>query len=306
MVFSVVALLVAAGLGAIRVIASRETSADLDTPSQWTRGSASNRLAGLAASTAVGTVPEVRTKRTVYPYSVVPGGVQSPQDLEQAAAHDKVVATHYAGFDFKRARLIELKHSQLMYLSYRMRDKIYWTSKRIKLHAGETVISDGKMIARTRCANQLSESAKHAASPEEPPAEKFDEPFIADGGSAMKSPFPGTFESAQHNLPAFDGAGGTAPLSNSYLFGPGVGGGFPPVFPPPLPGGAGACNTIFPSRDERGSDSGIEDTTVKRNCPKKPGTGNGPPPPVVPEPGTIFLFTSGVAGIYMRYRKAKT
>ena len=302
----VFALLGAAGFGAFRIASTRENSSDLDTPSQWTRGSASNRLAGLAASTAVGTTPRVQTKGAVYPYSVVPGGVQSPEDLEQAAAHDKVVAAHYAGFDFKRARVIELKQAQLMYLSYRMRDKIYWTSKRIKLHAGEKVISDGRMIARTRCANQVSELAKNAVSPEEPPAEKFDQPFIADGGSGMRSPFPGTFESAQRALPAFDGGGGTAPLTSSYLYGPGAGGGFPPVFPPPLPGGAGACNTIFPSRQEKGADSGIEDTTVKRNCPKKPGTGGGPPPPVVPEPGTILLFASGVAGIYLRYRKAKT
>lgn len=300
-IFIVVALLVAAGFGAFRVASSRDDSADLDTPSQWTSGSASNRLAGLAASTASGTTPQIQTKRTIYPYSVVPGGVQSPEDLSQAAARDKVVAAHYAGFDFKRARVIELKQAQLMYLSYRMHDRIYWTSKRIRLHAGEKVISDGKMIARTRCANQVSELAKNATSPEEPPAEKFDQPFIADGGTGMQSPFPGTFESAQHALPAFDGAGGTAPLSSSYLYGPGAGGGFPPVFPPALPGGAEACNTIFPS-----GDSGNGGTTVKPNCPKHPGTGSGPPPPpVVPEPGTIVLFASGVAGIYLRYRKAK-
>ena len=294
------ALLAAAGFGAFRIASSRDNSADLDTPSQWTRGSASNRLTELASSTAVGTTPQIQSKRAVYPYSVVPGGVQSPEDLAQAAAHDKVVAAHYAGFDFKRARVIELKQAQLMYLSYRMRDKIYWTSKRIRLHAGEKVISDGKMIARTRCANQISESAKNAASPEEPPAEKFDQPFIADGGTGMQSPFPGTFESAQHALPAFNGGGGTAPLTSSYLFGPGVGGGYPPVFPPPIPGGAGACNTIFPSRKEG---SGI-DSTVKPNCPKHPGTGSGPPPPpVVPSPAPSVLFTSGVAGIYLRYRK---
>lgn len=299
-VLMVVALLAVAGFGAFRIASSRENSGDLETSSQWTRGSASNRLAGLAASTALGTIAQIPAKRAVYPYSVVPGGVQSPEELEQAAAHDKVVAAHYAGFDFKRARVIELKQPQLMYLSYRMRDKIYWTSKRIRLHAGEKVISDGKMIARTRCANQVSESAKNAVSPEEPPAEKFDQPFIADGGTAMKSPFPGTFDSAQRALPAFDGGGGTAPLTSSYLFGPGGGGGFPPVFAPPIPGGPGACNTIFPS-------PGPGDPTVERNCPKKPGTGTGgPPPPVVPEPGTILLFTSGVAGIYLRYRKGKT
>ncbi len=301
-VLMVAGLVAVAGWGALRLASNRENSSDLETSSAWTRGSASNRLAGLAASTAVGTVLQIPARRAVYPYSVVPGGVRSPEELAEAAAHDKVVAAHYAGFDFKRARVIELKQAQLMYLSYRMHDKIYWTSKRIRLHAGEKVISDGKMIARTRCANQVSESAKNAVSPEEPPAEKFDQPFLADGGTAMKSPFPSTFESAQRALPVFDGGGGNAPLTSSYLFGPGGGGGYPPVFAPPIPvgGGAGACNTLFPS-------PGPGDPTVERNCPKKPGTGTGPPPPpVVPEPGTIFLFTSGVAGIYLRYRKGKS
>jgi len=295
--------LVAAAFGAYRV-AARRTLSENDLPGHaWTDGNASNRIAGLAAATAMGPVAIPQPRREVYPYSVVPGGVRSAEELEEAAARDQVVAAHYAGFDYKHARVIELQQPQLMYLSYRMRDKIYWTSKRIRLHAGEKVISDGKMMARSRCGNQLSESAKKAVSPEEPPAERFDQPFLADGGTAMQSPFPGTFESAAHTLPAFNGAGGTAPITSAFLYGPGSGTGFPPVFPPPLPGGAESCNTIFPSRDEKGS--AVADTAVTRNCPKKPGTGSGPTPPVVPEPGTIVLFVSGAAGIYYRYRKLR-
>jgi hypothetical protein len=302
------AFLTLAAVAALRIFSGQDASSEsASVPSAaWTRGNTSNRLAALASQTAVGALPNPQSKRPVYPYSVVPGGVESPAELEHAAARDKVVANHYVGFDFKRARVIELKQSQLMYLSYRMRDKIYWTSKRIRLRAGEKVISDGRTIARTRCGNQVSESAKNAVSPEEPPEEKFDQPFLADGGTAMRSPFPGVFESANHTLPAFNGGGpGAPPLTSSYLYGPGSGYGYPPFFPPPIPGGAEACNTIFPSRVERGGDGAIEDSTVKRNCPKKPGTGGGPPPPVVPEPGTILLFTSGAAAIYLRYRKAK-
>ena len=45
--------------------------------------------------------------RTVYKYSVVPGGVRSVQELKWAAEHDPVVAAHYAGFDYDRARVVE-------------------------------------------------------------------------------------------------------------------------------------------------------------------------------------------------------
>jgi hypothetical protein len=307
----VLTLLLAGGIAAIRIATSHTESYAPEVSSAWTHGSASNRLAGLAAETAFAMAPaRPQTKRDVYPYSVVPGGVESPEELQQAAAHDRVVAQHYAGFDFKRARVIELKQSQLMYLSYRMRDKIYWTSKRIRLRAGEKVISDGKTIARTRCANQVSESAKHVASPKEPPAEKFDQPLLADGGTAMRSPFPNVFDSGHRSDPALAGGGsGPGPFSSGYLFGPGFGTGYPPILSPPLPGGASACNTIFarPGKGDGTGENGLDETKSEKNCPKKPGPGKGPnPPPVVPEPGTIVLFTSGVAGIYLRYRKAKS
>jgi hypothetical protein len=294
-----------AGVGALRIVSSHFSSPDSNIKSEWSRGDASSNLAGLAAKVFAG-APGPETQRVVYPYSVVPGGVQSVADLARASAHDKVVARHYAGFDYQRARVIELREPRLVHLSYRLHDRIYWTSKLIRLHRGEKLISDGKMTARTRCGNRVSESAQNAVSPEEPPAEKFDQPYLADGGTATRSPFPGPFESSLHSMPAFNGGGpGGPPLTSSYLFGPGGGTGYPPIFPPPFPSNASACNTTHPGRIERGTDK-LGDTN-ERNCPKKPGPGTGPtpPPPVVPEPCTILLFVSGASGIYLRYRRRK-
>jgi hypothetical protein len=255
-------------------------------------------LAALAAQN-VGITPPSTKSRVVYPYSVVPGGVESPDDLEKASVEDSVVAQHYAGFNYKRAHVVEVQEPRLVYLSYRLHNKIYWTAKQIRLHRGEKLISDGKMTARSRCGNRVSESAQKAVSPQEPPAEKFDQPYLADGGTATQAPFPNTFASTLRTPPAFDGAGpGAPPLSSSYLFGPGGSTGFPGVFPPSLPSGDGGCTTAPPT---------AQDPSGQRHCPKRPGPGPGvppPPPPVVPEPGTLLLFASGAAGIYWRYRKA--
>ena len=46
--------------------------------------------------------------QTVYKYSVVPGGVRNVQELKWAVEHDPVVAAHYAGFDYDRARVVKL------------------------------------------------------------------------------------------------------------------------------------------------------------------------------------------------------
>jgi hypothetical protein len=132
----------------------------------WVRGNLSQNLALLAAKSVSPSLALPR--RVVYPYSVVPGGVQTPEDLRQVSDHDSVVGSHYAGFDFRSARVVELDQPKLVYLSYRMGNRVFWTAKRISLHKGEKLITDGRMTARTRCANQISESPQPAVSPPNP------------------------------------------------------------------------------------------------------------------------------------------
>jgi len=57
---------------------------------------------------------QLQNGRLVYPYSVVPGGVVSGNELKDVAAQDPVVAEHYAGFDYKRARVIEVSQPKLV------------------------------------------------------------------------------------------------------------------------------------------------------------------------------------------------
>jgi PEP-CTERM motif-containing protein len=216
--------------------------------------------------------------RVVYPYSVVPGGVRSPEDLHQASVRDRVVGQHFSGFNFSRAKVVELDQPRLVYLSYRIGNKVFWTKKQVHLRKGEKLISDGIMSARTRCANQVSTLPKKAISALEPPAEAFEDPYGA-GDTSRQIPFPGNFESALFNreLAAFDPQG----PPGSPLFGPGSSVGLPGVYPPPIP--SAGC-----------------DPTKEQCSPPPP-----PPPTPVPEPGSIVLISSGLLGIYLRYRKMR-
>jgi hypothetical protein len=212
-----------------------------------------------------------RNRRLVYPYSVVPGGVGSAEELRAAATHDSVVAKHYSGFNYRRARLVEVKEPRKVYLSYRLHNKIYWTVQQASLHPGEKLLTDGTVTARARCGNQVSVLPQTSTSPEEPTMAELDRPDAVASGIEG---FPGTLDS---NLLHIDPA---MPLGPSASGGNAVGPGGPPgVFvPPPLGGGGG------------GSSGGT-------------GGGGGNPPPATPEPGTIVLVISGAGIIFARYRR---
>ena len=97
--------------------------------------------------------------RPVYPYSVIAGGIQSPEELEAAIQTDPVVARHYSRIDVHSLKPVRLDHDAFAYVSYRVHEKVYWTSHKVKLTAGETVLeSDGTGVdgVRGRCGNQVS------------------------------------------------------------------------------------------------------------------------------------------------------
>jgi hypothetical protein len=205
-----------------------------------------------------------RSQREVYPYSVIPGGVRTPQELRDASDRDGVVGTHYAGFNFDKARVIQVKQAKLVYVSYRIGGKIFWTRKRLTLHVGEKLITDGRTTARTRCGNQVSAARHMITSPVEPSIETLDQVIAEPVAPAVP------FESALLQPPGF---GATAL--------PPPGGGFPPgsIGPPPI-GGGGCTPSCF--------------------IPPPPG----PPPVNMAEPdapsllGSFFLFWLGIAGVY--------
>ena len=72
-------------------------------------------------------------------------------------ARDPVVAAHYVGFDLAKARFFRVQQARAVYVSYRRGDDVFWTSKKLCLAVGETLITDGHHISRTRCGNEISD-----------------------------------------------------------------------------------------------------------------------------------------------------
>ena len=129
-----------------------------------------------------------RPHRSIYPYSVIRGGAYSAGEFEAALRTDPVVAAHYAVFDRGRIRMIAREPEQpaSVYVSYRQGNRIYWTRRKVRLAAEETLLTDGVHLARARCGNRISLTPPDAAQagepdvdldvPEPPPAARADEP----------------------------------------------------------------------------------------------------------------------------------
>jgi hypothetical protein len=132
---------------------------------------------GIAPNPLSSIVPHYRAlldSRVLFPYSVIPGGVESARELKNAIANDPVVARHYAGFDVADARVVPLARTRSVYVSYRIGDQVFWTRRTLTLLKGELVITDGTHEARTRCGNRISASAQEPTSSREPPSAAFE------------------------------------------------------------------------------------------------------------------------------------
>ncbi len=208
---------------------------------------------GLGAPSAAASVsdPQSATEmaaRPVFPYSVIPGGVESAEELRNALVRDPVVADHYQGFDVARARVVRLDQDRAVFVSYRIGDRIYWTKNRLMLHQGEALITDGTLAARTRCGNRVSDLAMVPVSPAQPSEEAM-EALAAPEFLAAPLPFelpiaispispPVSVESPSGSpaggivLPFFPIVGGGTPTPST----PGSPSG-PPVGPPAPPTG---------------------------------------------------------------------
>jgi hypothetical protein len=120
----------------------------------------------------------VAYERTVYPYSVIPGGIRSRAELVSHIVHDPIVAAHYANFEIDQARFLRSEETQFVHVAYRLRNKIFWTAKTVAIPKGETLVTDGRSIARTRCGNKVSVLPLEPISAEEPPVETFNLPVF--------------------------------------------------------------------------------------------------------------------------------
>lgn len=253
--------------------------------SKWTRGNVHANLSALAAQASRSAHLRAR-ERDVYAYSVIPGGVKGPDDLRRAAEHDAVVWRHYARFQFEHARLVRAREAREVYLSYRLRDRIFWTRKKVHLHLGESLLTDGTITARARCGNQVSDTPKPDVSEEEPAEDVFDRPV-----AELEPPtLPLRSSLLPPKLPGAEPASPQGP----HLF---AGGFVFPYIPYGVPAPPGLCETAAQEQFEESH--GIVDN--EKN--EKPCIPKRHKPPVVPEPSTLVLISSGLAAVYWRYRK---
>lgn len=168
-------------------------------------------------------------------YFVIPGGIHSKAQLAKVLASDPVVARHYAGFDLQKLRFVRLQRGREAYVSYRLGDHIFWTSKKIPLFAGETLVTDGTNLARARCGNRISEVPRQPTSTWQPSLAALSLPILHPNVVFPALP-PLTSVNLQP-LPSgiVPGSSGDAPL-------------FPVVFIPPG-GGSGGGSGSPPQSD---------------------------------------------------------
>lgn len=234
--------------------------------------------------------PEL-SQRPLYPYSVIPGGVESARELMTALANDPVAAAHYAGFDARKARVVRLSAPEKAYVSYRVGNRIYWTRRELSLAKGESVITDGVHFARTRCGNRLSEEPMQPVARLDPQPAELEAPLQAPAISVADVPFVLPMIAAPDSLlarpaPEFaaEAPNGVVPIGAFFV---------PPIFPSSggSPGKPGTPPTIPPSPP----------------IGPPPPLGPPPPPPVVPapEPGSLLLLLAGLASLALLPRKRR-
>jgi hypothetical protein len=222
--------------------------------------------AALSADRAYSSLLDSRPGRPVYLHSVIPGGVESAEELRQAMEHDPVVAQQFAGFDFQRAHLVQVSEKQSMHVAYRMGQQVYWTRKKVTLHPGETLISDGKIVARTRCGNRIATIPLGPPALTEPADADINQPLFAND---MVTPAAETQHEAYAAVIPM-----AAPIGANALR-PVKGRGIAPFFILPFFGAAGLG-----------------------------GGSSHTPLAVTPEPGTLLLFSSGLVGVLCKLRKS--
>jgi hypothetical protein len=216
--------------------------------------------------------------RAVYPYSVIPGGVESASELRNSVVHDPVVAEHYGDFDVARARVIHLDQDRLLYVSYRLGNRVFWSKNRLTLLKGETVITDGANMARTRCGNRLAEAPVGPVMAAEPALETAPPEVaqvLAGAPALLGAPF----------VP------GDVPLAP------------PPAFGIPPDSGSPGGGIIFPPG-----------TPIVGGGPPSHGAAPPPlvPPPVIPppvstpEPEALLMLATGLTGLWFGRKKWKS
>ncbi|HEX4230345.1 MAG TPA: hypothetical protein VHZ07_16840 [Bryobacteraceae bacterium] len=181
-----------------------------------------------AKPTAIAAV--VRSLRPVYPYSVIPGGVYSAKELERARSTNRLLHEHYADFNLAETHLVTTAEARYAYVSYRQGGKLLWTTHKLLIPKGETLLTDGVNFCRTRCGNRLSETPhRETLGGNEPPDSILSLPNFTP--SLLANDLVGL------NLPTVASAAAVLPIAEARL---------QPVVPSSAASGAAAYESPLP------------------------------------------------------------
>ena len=218
--------------------------------------------------------PDYRAARTVYPYSVVQGGVHNDVELAASMAQDPLVAWHYRDILPSRLYLTRLSATADVYASFRVANSIYWTARKIHVPKGELILTDGAHMIRARCGNRLAFAAPAPDWPNAP----------AQGGLTPPTPEPPPIEPPElvfdYGLPAIY----APPLSPPPEVEEAVSAEAAHFWPPVTPRPQWCCGPgVFPFQWQ----------------PVRPGRPGRPKPlsAAPAEPGTIALLGTGIVGV---------
>ena len=216
--------------------------------------------------------PEFASNPPVYRYSVVPGGTHSPGELRDAIENDVVVAAHYEKLDQSRLRTEVVPSDRYVHVSYRKGDRVFWSSKKVLLRKGETILTDGTTQVRARCGNCIAEEPAGPTSAEEPDVVEFDR--LVDAPPAPGAPAVALVPASLPQPQGFAAGGpsSSAPIASSTSgSGPGSS-----TFAGGAPLGAGS----------QGIGAGTPDPLVSATKAGSPGSTPGSPGPGPPgKPG---------------------
>jgi hypothetical protein len=127
--------------------------------------------------------------RPIYPFSVIPGGAYDATELRNRLRSDEVAARHYQLFHLARLTTVKASSALFVYVSYRKGDSIYWTRKPVRLTKGETLLTDGVLLARARCGNRISATPMHPIGLMDPPPDILEIPKSwQPPGAALSTP----------------------------------------------------------------------------------------------------------------------
>ena len=240
--------------------------------------------------------PDARAERSVYPFSVIPGGIASLDDVLNSVQRDPVVAQHYRDLSPIDMHFERLPVPIQVYASYRVGHSVFWTQHRIVVPRGELVLRDDSHFIRARCGNRLAFALPPEANEpsKKPPFEPPDEVF--DYGMPALWNFPGEPVPVVQDVPRTNTVA-TPPASQPRFWPPPVP---TPVWSGPIASGipTGGSVPYYPPNYPPTGTVSPAGPTSPAPTPDYPPTGTvsptGPTSPApTPEPATCILLVSG-------------